>query len=104
MVLLGSFGCSEKDLANLIWIPNYRTLASYLISLESSLSIYRIRNLQHISFGDSEDNMNFLPLSHFHTFSPSEKCHQLPYGQLSFLRFSYKSTSLALIFLLGFRG
>ena len=63
MVLLGSFGCSEKDLANLIWIPNYRTLASNLISLESSLSIYRIRILQHISFGDSEANMNFLPLS-----------------------------------------
>ena len=35
----------EKDLANLIWIPSYRTLASSLISLESSLSIYRIRIL-----------------------------------------------------------
>ena len=63
----------EKDLANLSWIPSYRTLASSLISLESSLSIYRIRILSHTSLGDSENNMNFLPLSHISAhFPPSE--------------------------------
>lgn len=36
-------GCSEQNLADLIWMPNYRALGSYLTSLGSRLRIYKIR-------------------------------------------------------------